>query len=92
MSFTLVRDTGIVGSISRLDVYINNEKVGKIANNETATFELPHDGAEVKVGLSWVKSHPVKVSNGQKVVIKGSVLGSYLVIFGMKSFILHVEQ
>ncbi|MDO4432389.1 MAG: hypothetical protein Q4B80_03610 [Aerococcaceae bacterium] len=92
MEFTLVRDTGIVGSISKLDVYINNEKVGKIANNAKVIFELPHDGAEVKVGMSWVKSRPVKVSNGQKVVIKGSILGSYFVLFGMKSFILHVEQ
>ena len=52
---TVKRQTGIVGAVMKLDVYINGEKVGKLKNDEIASYELPTGEVELKVGFAYIK-------------------------------------
>lgn len=89
---TVRRDTGIVGSAMKLDVYINDIKVARLGNGQMQTFELPSDQAELRVGFSYVKSNPVTIQDGQTAIAKGSIAGSFFWIFGLKSSYIVIEE
>lgn len=89
---TVKRDTGIVGSAMKLDVYVNNQKVGRLSNREVQTFAISDEPVELRVGFSFLKSHPITIRDGQTAVAKGSLLGCYFWIVGLKSSYLLLED
>lgn len=89
---TVKRDTGIVGSAMKLDVYINDTKVARLGNGQMQTFELPSDQAELRVGFSYLKSDPVAIQDGQTAIAKGSIAGSLFWIFGKKSSYILIQE
>lgn len=88
---TVKRVTGIVGSAMKLDVYINGDKVGRLKNSEVASYDLPAESAQLQVGFSYLKSHPITISDGQTALAKGNIWGTFFWLFGIKSSYLVIE-
>ena len=66
--------------------------MGKLKNDEIASYELPTGEVELKVGFAYIKSHPLMVQDGQTILAKGSIMGSCFWIFGLKSSYLEIEE
>lgn len=88
---TVKRDTGIVGSAMKMGVYINDEKVAALGNKEVREFQIGSEEVTLKVGFAYLHSNPLTVKDGQTVIAKGSLVGSFLWIFGLKSSYLVIE-
>lgn len=92
MQFTITRKTGIIGFITSLSVYINNKKVGSLRNGETKEFTFPEEFCEVRVGQGYVKSKPLMIKTGTKLVAKASLFGIYFPLFSRNAFYLEEIQ
>lgn len=86
------RDTGIVGILIKLDVYIDGIKVGSLVNNEERTFEVEKDEVVLQVGFANIRSKPITLPNGKTALAKGSILGSIFWPFGLKSSYLVIAE
>lgn len=89
---TVKRQTGVVGVVMKLDVYINGDKVDRLKNSEVASYDLPTESAELRVGFDFLKSHPITISDGQTALAKGNIWGAFFWFFGLKSSYLVIEE
>jgi len=71
MSVTVKRNTGWMGTASRISVKLNEEKIEKIANNQQIRLNLPDsdDEARLKVTQFGAKSNEIIVTDGDTVEI-----------------------
>ncbi|MBF0777414.1 hypothetical protein [Streptococcus cuniculi] len=85
-SIRLTRDTGMYAIASAVHVYINGEKVGKLASKESQTFEIQESEVSVQVSF-WggKKSNPVIVKAGQEWLVKRRI-GNILLSTGLGYF------
>ena len=83
---TVSRQTGLVGVLMKVNVYINGECVANLSKDETVTLPLPEGLDMVKVYVdqrgAFTRSKEVIVKAGQTAVIKGSAWKTFLGIFG----------
>ena len=70
--FTITRATGIVGVAQNVAVYLNGELVDKLAKDESKTLTFEGNSVELQVGQSFMKSHKIRVKDGQKVLVTAS--------------------
>lgn len=81
------RATGFAGMISRFPVFINDQKVGLIGNNDEAVFPIAGNQAVVRVGAAFAKTKPVIVEAGQTLVVETNTINFsaylFLVILGL---------
>lgn len=67
MSIKITRRTGFFGVALRANIYLDEEKVDKIADGETKKIELPNERATLKVTQLGAKSNRLEVKDGQKI-------------------------
>ena len=65
----LTRTSAYVNRIRKFAVYIDGEKVGKIANGSTEDYEIEPGDHEVVVKIDWCRSHTIRlwIDNGETV-------------------------
>ncbi len=66
------RSTGFSGALSRINIYINDEQVARIKQNEQIELELPTNEAKISVSQAGVRSNDLIVKEGQVVEITHS--------------------
>lgn len=64
MTTKITRKTGIIGTVARLTIRVNGEKIAKIANNETLELNLPEEKSYLKVTQAGSKSKEVEIKRG----------------------------
>ncbi len=69
MSITIKRDTGLMGTASKVQIKINGEKVASIKYNEQVDIELPEVKTRLKVTQFGVKSNEITVNEGDIIKI-----------------------
>ena len=83
---TVSRQTGLVGVLMKVNVYINGECVARLSKDETVTLPLPEGLNMVKVYVdqrgAFTRSKEVIVKAGQTAIIKGLAWKTFLGIFG----------
>ena len=83
---TVSRQTGLVGVLMKVNVYINGECVANLSKDETVTLPLPEGLDMVKVYVdqrgAFTRSKEVIVKAAQTAVIKASAMKTILGIFG----------
>ena len=70
MSITVVRRTGLIGTILKMTIKINGERVAKIANGQKLEMSIPNNVVQICVTQSGVKSNTIEVKDGERVQIK----------------------
>lgn len=70
MAITIKRNTGWIGSISKIKIKLNGEKVASVVNNQQIEVELPDNKAFIKAVQQGVKSNEIEVQNGDILEIK----------------------
>ena len=70
MSITVVRRTGLIGTILKMTIKINGERVAKIANGQKLKMSIPNSVVQICVTQSGVKSNTIEVKDGERVQIK----------------------
>ncbi|MBG9983459.1 hypothetical protein HYO62_01005 [Aerococcaceae bacterium DSM 111022] len=69
---SIKRNTGFSGSLSKINIYINDEKVARIKQNQQIDLELPSDTAKIHVTQGGVHSNELVVKEGQVIEITNS--------------------
>lgn len=64
MSITIKRNTGWIGSISKIKIKLNGEKIASVTNNQQIEVELPNNKAFIKAIQLGVKSNEIEVQDG----------------------------
>ncbi|MCM3511541.1 hypothetical protein [Carnobacterium inhibens] len=72
MSITVVRRTGLIGTILKMTIKINGERVAKIANGQKLEMAIPNNVVQICVTQSGVKSNTIEVKDGERVQIKSN--------------------
>ena len=72
MSITVVRRTGLIGTILKMTIKINGERVAKIANGQKLEMSIPNNVVQICVTQSGVKSNTIEVKDGERVQIKSN--------------------
>ena len=72
MSITVVRRTGLIGTILKMTIKINCERVAKIANGQKLEMVIPNNVVQICVTQSGVKSNTIEVKDGERVQIKSN--------------------
>ena len=72
MSITVVRRTGLIGTILKMTIKINGERVAKIANGQKLEMVIPNNVVQICVTQSGVKSNTIEVKDGERVQIKSN--------------------
>ena len=72
MSITVVRRTGLIGTILKMTIKINGERVAKIANGQKFEMSIPNSVVQICVTQSGVKSNTIEVKDGELVQIKSN--------------------
>lgn len=49
------------GALRAIEIYVDGEKVGAVANGAEVTFEVPPGRATVQCSIDWIKSQPADV-------------------------------
>lgn len=91
MSITVVRRTGLIGTILKMTIKINGEKVAKIANGQTLEVTIPNNVVQVCVTQSGGKSNTIEVKDGEQVQIQSNkwsnrIYALYYIIFTIGLF------
>ncbi len=69
MLITIKRDTGLMGSASKIQIKVNGEKLASVMDKQHIAVDIPHDKANVKVTQFGVKSNEVEVKDGDTLKI-----------------------
>lgn len=69
---SIKRNIGFSGSLSKINIYINDEKVARIKQNQQIDLELPSDTAKIHVTQVGVHSNELVVKEGQVIEITNS--------------------
>lgn len=72
MSITVVRRTGLIGTILKMTIKINGERVAKIANDQKLEMAIPNNVVQICATQSGVKSNTIEVKDGERVQIKSN--------------------
>ena len=64
MSITIKRNTGWVGSGSKIQIKLNGEKVASVKENQQVEVELQNDKAFIKAVQFVAKSNEIEVKDG----------------------------
>lgn len=72
MSITVVRRTGLIGTILKITIKINGERVAKIANGQKLELSIPNSAVQLCVTQSGVKSNTIEVKDGERVQIQSN--------------------
>lgn len=72
MSITVVRRTGLIGTILKMTIKINGERVAKIANDQKLEMSIPNNVVQICATQSGVKSNTIEVKDGERVQIKSN--------------------
>lgn len=72
MAIEIKRNTGWWGMGSRIQIWINNEKVDKIMEKKTKDIMFSSETASLKVTMAGIKSKKIQVSSGDVVEIEAS--------------------
>lgn len=72
MSITVVRRTGLIGTILKMTIKIHGERVAKIANGQKLEMSIPNNVVQICVTQSGVKSNTIEVKDGERVQIKSN--------------------
>lgn len=69
MSIKIKRNTGWLGTASKIAIKVNGEKVAKVSNNQEMDIEIPDETAQLKTTHFMEKSNEIKVNDGDVVEI-----------------------
>ncbi len=72
MTITVVRRTGLMGTILKMTIKINGERVAKIANGQKLELSIPNSAVQICVTQTGVKSNTIDVKDGERVQIKSN--------------------
>lgn len=67
------RNTGMLGFLGRIKIYINDEQAAKIKQDQSTELEIPSDEAKITVSQAGVLSNELTVKEGQVVEITTSL-------------------
>lgn len=79
MSIKIKRNTGWLGTASKIAIKVNGEKVAKISNNQEMEIEIPDETAQLKVSQTGMRSNEIEVQDGD--VVEVTTSKSTFVIF-----------
>lgn len=72
MTITVVRRTGLIGTILKMTIKIDGERVAKIANGQKLELSIPNSAVQICVTQPGVKSNTIDVKDGERVQIKSN--------------------
>jgi hypothetical protein len=64
MSIIIKRNTGWIGSLTKVQIKLNGEKVVSVKKNQQVEVELPNDKAYIKATQFGTKSNEIEVKDG----------------------------
>ena len=64
MSIIIKRNTGWIGSLTKVQIKLNGEKVVSVKENHQVEIELPNDKAYIKATQFRTKSNEIEVKDG----------------------------
>ena len=67
------RNTGILGSLGSIKVYVNNKQTAKVKQDQNIELDIPSDEAKITVSQAGVRSNELIVKEGQVVEITTSL-------------------
>lgn len=73
MAVKIIRNTGWDGSLFKIQIKVNGEKIAGIHDGQKLDIELPHEKASLKVSQTGVKSNEVIVEDGDFVEITSTM-------------------
>jgi hypothetical protein len=91
MNFTMRRRREWMGLIRRLDVYLDNVRIGDLKPGETRSFEATAGAHRVHVQMDWCRSPDVAIevsASGSMMLETGSRIGGWLNIFDLPGILL----
>lgn len=64
MSIIIKRNTGWIGSLTKVQIKLNGKKVVSVKENQQVEVELPNDKAYIKATQFGTKSNEIEVKDG----------------------------
>ncbi len=64
MSIIIKRNTGWIGSLTKVQIKLNGEKVVSVKENQQVEVELPNDKTYIKATQFGTKSNEIEVKDG----------------------------
>lgn len=96
MKLTIRRINELTGSKALLDVYINNQMLGKIPAKGELTINCQTNKAEVYVKTSWCESNRIVVTTDSNLVAyaRGGLIGATInaLLQPKKTYILKIDE
>lgn len=89
------RNTGFSGILGRIKIYVNDQKVAMIKQNQQIELELPTDEAKIYVSQVGTHSNELVVKDSQVVEITNSSwlhinsIFTFIAIFSISAFLPH---